>query len=140
MKKLFVVLGIGLCLQQAHATNWVQTVITDEFIIYIDNDSIKTNRFTNGGTYVSVWSKLQYHHEQESSFGRGRYTHMLSLLNFDCQKQKRSMSYIAVYNQDKPIRSFNTEISVQSSSTWNHIIPDTPDYIHLNHVCSLAKK
>lgn len=134
MKKLFVILGIGLCLQQAHATNWVPVSMDDKSIYYIDNDSIKTNRFTNGGTYVSAWGKLQFHHEQKG------YTHILSLDNFDCQKQKHSISYMAAYNQDKPIHSFNTEISVQSSSTWKHVIPDTHGYTYLNHVCSLAKK
>lgn len=139
MKKLLVMLGIGLCLQQAHATNWVQVSMDDKSIYYIDNDSIKTNRFTNGGTYVSAWTKYQFHHEQEDNL-LGRYTHMLGLDNYDCQKQKQSTSYIAVYNQDKSINIFNTEISTQSSSTWNHVIPDTHGYILLNHVCSLAKK
>lgn len=140
MKKLLAILGIGLCLQQAHATNWVQISINDEFIVYIDNDSIKTNRFTNGGTYVSAWQKTDYHQEQKLGFDKPVSSDKF-LYNFDCREQKFSISYGVVYDkQGRPIHGSDMKTSTQSSATWKRIVPDSLAYTLLNHVCSLAKK
>lgn len=139
MKKLLVILGIGLCLQQAHATNWVQ-VLEDDAIHYIDNDSIKTNRFANSGTYVSAWTKTDYHQEQKMGFDKPVSSDKF-LSNFDCREQKFSPSYGVVYDkQGKPIFSSDMKTSTQSSATWKRIVPDSLAYTELNHVCSLAKK
>lgn len=136
MKKLLVMLGIGLCLQQAHATNWVQVLERDDHTIYLDiSDNIKTNRFANGNTYISIWAKKDYHQEQK--IGSNKYSSAKMLQYLDCQDQKISIGPTILYNkQGKPIYQHDSKIPTHSSVNWDTIVPDTLPYV----MCSVLKK
>ncbi|OOS05343.1 hypothetical protein SAMN02745664_10459 [Moraxella cuniculi DSM 21768] len=149
------------------AADWAEVSQSDNAVIYVDTDSIRTHKIANGRIFRSVWEKWEYDSaqslpssknisqlfsdtlypikrtatEQEEYDKKSKYWSMRIFTYYDCSNKKSKTDAANYYNfYNNPIDSINFSINLRSSDDWNRAVPDTVGESTLNFVCSAKLK
>lgn len=142
MKKLMLASLILASSQMAMAVNWVPlqyaNVYKDNY--YIDFDSVRGNYFNihdKSNFYVTAWTKTVY--SEYLTFPNGKqYNRLVALEYIDCIRDRATISEIHRYSiSGNSVGSTKTDINIQSSDSWDKIIPDTAGYALAKEICSI---
>lgn len=131
MRKFVLSLLLLLCLAiPSQATNFIEVARDDNFLIYLDNDSIEDR-----GEYVVAWSKCIPRGEAKKRFDKEANANVSSILYFHAfnkkYKQEQTLSAIAYDSTGRNVLNENRKFS---DSQYNEIAPTS----HLNHLYGIV--
>lgn len=138
MKKLILAGLILASNQMAVGANWVYLGSNSEQSVYLDVDSLRVNKFSNGGNYLSVWSKQDFKMAQKSAMGKAYYQ-TKALIYFDCKQRKQNVSDVIFYDRfNNLVDNGYNYVSFDSSYNWQNVAPETIGSAEMSMACAIS--
>ena len=140
MKKLLIAVLATVMTQQALAVNWLLVSESiDDYIVYIDLDSIQADTLVNGTPVMTAWTQVEFKQAQDLGGGKKFWT-AKNFEYFDCRARKSALEYGATYDKrGRAVWSGNIpSFSRYSSVNWRRVAPDSTGETILNFVCLFA--
>lgn len=140
MKKSLALALLFLSSLSAHAANWVLTGQDEILSHHIDHDSIQIHHFTDGGTYLSAWTRYDFHQAQDVGDGKS-YWQTKSLNYYDCSARSITYDHAIAYGKEgNQVHRSEQDVSTHSSQTWDKVAPNSMGEMLLDHACSQLKR
>lgn len=113
MKRLL--LGLMLLAATAASAEWTDVGGNDQFIQYVDRDTIRRN-----GNFVKMWDLVDFNSVQTSSGGKS-YLSSKTQLQYDCKEERSQM--LAFLWFDGKMGNGKVVVSGSDPDKWSPISP-----------------